>query len=186
MNNYNILLTGAIGYGTLLFLALQKFFNNYEKHLYANMVKNFALVIASLFLLIYYYKQAIYNLDDTNEINQRNIKILGHTFYIINILLSLHPQISTALKIFDLFGILGHSCLVYSAYYYSNHMLGIIFLIIYFLYKLIYYSTFSNLEIFTSLILLINYISLFVIDYYHEKHNKNYKNQNDILENKKL
>ena len=188
MNSYTILLTGTIGYGCLLILALQKFFINYGKHLYANMTKNFALVVSSLFLSFYYYKQAIYNLDNTNDINQKKIKIIGHAAYVINILLSLHPQITSKFKIFDLFGILGHSFLVYSTQYTliynSIYILGIIFLIIYFSYKLIYHSIFGNLEIFTNLILLVNYISLLII-YYNKNNNKNnYNNKNNNKNNK--
>lgn len=174
MDKYNIGLTSIIGYISLFYLAIKKLLFNYEKGYIIHMLHNFALIIASLFLGVYYYNEYINNISDLNNDTQRNIKIIGYSSYVINILLII-IYIPSLLK-FNIFGIIGNSLMVYSTIYKLSHTPGLVFLIIYFLYKLILYIKFSYLEIFTSFMLLVYYSSLLIIDYNNTVNSKNITN----------
>jgi len=176
IDKYSIVLAGVIGYICLFYLSLQKTILNYSKGLHPNIIKNIALIITSVLLSIYYFKEAIYHLNDKNDKLQKKIKQIGYLSYVVNILLKFHPSITSTFYSYDIFGIIGHSIIVYSTTYNSSSIFGYLFLIGYFIHKTFYYRKFSFLEIFTSLILLINYTGLLIIEYYNtengnEKHN---------------
>jgi len=173
MNKYSIILAGAIGYICLFYLAVKKLIFNYAKGLHAHVIKNLALVITGITLSTYYFREAIYRVSDRNENTQKKLKIIGYTSYVINILLKFHPTLKSKFESYDTFGIIGHSIMVYSILYNKSNILAYLFLISYFIYKIYYYRHFSILEIFTSSILLVNYISLLTLEYLEEHETEN-------------
>jgi len=169
MNKHNIILAGAIGYICLFYLASKRAIYNYGKNLPAHLVKNIALIVTGITLSIYYFKEAVYDLTDLNDCMQKKIKQIGYTSYVINILLKFHPSLKSKFESYDMFGIIGHSLIVYYTTYNKSSIIGYLFLLIYFIYKTYYYSHFTFLEVFTSLILFVNYLSLIILEYHKPK-----------------
>ena len=188
MNKNSIILTGVIGYICLFYIAIHKVIHNYNKGLHANIIKNISLTITTLCLTVYYYKVVIYNLNYKNDLLQNKLQIIGYSSYVLNLLLNLHPNTTSNYENYDFFGIIGHSLMVYAAKNNSSSISAIVFLIIYFIYKLMYYKDYSYLEIFSSVLLLINYISEFIIEYYYpDEEEKTHKLEetNHNIEDKK-
>ena len=176
-DNNSVALLGAIGYILLVYFAISKFIFNHGKGLYMHMTHNLALAIACLLLSFYYYNQAMYDLYDTNDYKQKKLKILGHVFYIINLLMALFAHSTSIAHDFDIFGILGHGLLLYSALTFSTHLYGLLFLIIYFVFKAYSYNNINYIQMFSSLLLFGNYIALFIIDYDNESIEENKANE---------
>ena len=182
MNKHSIILAGAIGYVCLIYLALKKAIINYGKGLHSKIIKNIALLITGVLLSIYYYKEAIYHLNDKNDITQKRFKQIGYSSYVINILLTFHPTIKSRFESYDIFGILGHSLIIYSTTYNTPSIFGYLLLLAYFIHKTIYYSHFSKLEVFTNLILFVNYFSLIILEYYYSENKENKEHNETKIE----
>jgi len=165
IDKYIVALTGFVGYIIISYYSFEKIIINTKGNI-SNLINNLVLLISTLLLSIYYYNLVVNNINDVNNSNQRHIKIFGHFLYVVNILMILIPQTDTVIQIFDIFGFIGHSLLVYSAYNYSSNIPGIIQLILYFTFKIYHYFNKNRLMTFCYILLLINYISLFIIDYF--------------------
>ena len=177
-SNINIItIFGAIGYFGIACYALEKFITNCKKGIYMHMTYNCALLISSIFLSIYYYKQAIYNQDDVNNLKQRYNKIIGHSLYVIYIIIAFLSYNKSLSHQYDLVGLIGHGLLLYASLKYTTHLYGVLFLTLYFALKAYSYKYISMFQVIINIILFVNYFILFIFDYIEEKHEKHKKHE---------
>ena len=119
---YFVNFVGVFGYICLIYLAILKISNSnniFDMGMYV------IFILGAGLLALFFYKQAITNIGDRKNKQQRLIKIFGHTFYFVYLMLAFLPQTSSHFNYIDVAGLAGHGLLAYASKSYTSHIPGL-------------------------------------------------------------
>lgn len=169
------------GYLSVSVLSLISAIKFYKKKLYIQMTSFTSLSIAALLLGLSYGKQLLNNLNDTQDSVNHYLKIIGHIFFILYVLILFIPYIffsklGVKFDYPDYLGFVAHAFLLYVVYFklsHYYHLTGIILLTMFFILKEYFFYGRSIYKAIAFFILIIGFVLYIYID------DKEYKKENE-------
>jgi len=125
-------LLAIVGYSILFILGVIKLSDTINRPF--DFLANLILLIGFSALATYYFIRYTTNKSELNDLPQKRTREIGHSSLIVFFAMTIMPISKSLFQYYDVFGILGHSYLLYALVYNQNQLFGIAALAIYYLF----------------------------------------------------
>lgn len=121
-----------VGYSLLWVFSVYKLADTMKRP--ADLIANILLIIGLSALIIFYVKKIRENKNETNDKDQKKVRLVAHSTITLFLLLTLSPLSAAAFRFYDWFALAGHSTLFLSVWSGLSQLFGVGMLALYFIF----------------------------------------------------
>lgn len=129
-----------VGYSLLLVFVASKIMETYKRPM--DLVANVLIIVGLASLIKYHYTKLVTKKDESNDAEQKRVRLVAHTTISAFFLLTLTRFSAARFQSYDWFGFIAHTFLIMAVYKDMSQLAGVLLLAAYF--GLATYNTFGK------------------------------------------